>query len=103
MTDRRFVREPTMPADNSRAFTKITGYIRVSTKMQGVSGLGLEAQRAAIEGYARQHGVTVLRIMEEVESGSRSDRPMLAEAMRLCRVTGAALVAAKVDRFGRKA
>lgn len=92
-----------MPADNSRPFSRIVGYARVSTKMQGVSGLGLEAQRAAIEGYARQHGVTVLRIVEEVESGSRSDRPMLREAMRLCRVTGAALVAAKVDRFGRKA
>lgn len=92
-----------MPADNSRPFSRIVGYARVSTKMQGVSGLGLEAQRAAIEGYARQHGATVLRIVDEVESGSRSDRPMLAEAMRLCRVTGAALVAAKVDRFGRKA
>lgn len=92
-----------MPADNSRPFSRIVGYARVSTKMQGVSGLGLDAQRSAIEGYARQHGVEVLRIVEEVESGSRSDRPMLAEAMRLCRVTGAALVAAKVDRFGRKA
>lgn len=92
-----------MPADNSRPITRIVGYVRVSTKMQGASGLGLEAQRAAIEAYAQKTGIAVIRIFEEVESGKRSDRPMLAEAVRLCGLTGAALVAAKVDRFGRKA
>lgn len=92
-----------MPADNSRPFSKVVGYIRVSTKMQGASGLGLEAQRKAIEDFARQKGVPVLLVFEEVESGKRSDRPKLAEAIRRCGLTGAALVAAKVDRFGRKA
>jgi DNA invertase Pin-like site-specific DNA recombinase len=92
-----------MPADNARPFDRIVGYVRVSTRTQGISGLGLEAQRAAIEAHARQLGVPVAAIFEEVESGTRSDRPKLAEAVRLCSVTGAALVAAKVDRFGRKA
>jgi DNA invertase Pin-like site-specific DNA recombinase len=92
-----------MPADNARPFNKIVGYVRVSTKMQGLSGLGLEAQRAAIEAYARQVGVPVAAWFEEVESGTRSDRPQLAAAIRQCALTGAALVAAKIDRFGRKA
>ncbi len=91
-----------MPADNSRHFTRIAAYCRVSTKSQGLSGLGLEAQRATIEAYARQLGVPVV-FFEEVESGTRSDRPKLAEAMHYCGMTGAALVAAKLDRFGRKA
>ncbi len=93
---------PAAAADN-RPIAKVIGYIRVSTKMQGASGLGLAAQRAAIEAFARQRGVPVVQILEEVESGKRSDRPMLAEAIRRCTITGAALVAAKVDRFGRKA
>lgn len=92
-----------MPADNARPFTRIVGYIRVSTKMQGASGLGLEAQRAAIEAYARQVGVPVVQVFEEVESGKRTNRPQLAAAIRECNLTGAALVAARVDRFGRRA
>lgn len=96
-------REKAVPADNARPFTKIVGYIRVSTKMQGESGLGLAAQRLAIEGYARQVGAPIVAWFEEVESGTRSDRPQLAAAIRRCELTGAALVAAKIDRFGRKA
>jgi DNA invertase Pin-like site-specific DNA recombinase len=92
-----------MPADMSRPFSKIVGYVRVSTRSQGVSGLGLEAQRAAIEGYARSIGVPVAMIFEEVESGKRTNRPQLAAAIRMCSLTGAALVAARVDRFGRRA
>jgi len=92
-----------MPADNARPFSRITGYIRVSTKMQGASGLGLEAQRAAIEAYARSVGVPVVAWFEEVESGKKNNRPKLAEAIRRCNLTGSALVAARVDRFGRRA
>ena len=92
-----------MPADNARAFTRITGYIRVSTKSQGISGLGLEAQRAAIEAYARSVGVAVVTWFEEVESGKNNNRPQLAAAIRECGLTGSALVAARVDRFGRRA
>ena len=59
----------------------IIGYLRVSTKGQGASGLGLEAQRAAIDAYAAQNDANVCRVYVEVESGRKSDRPQLALAL----------------------
>ena len=53
----------------------IIGYLRVSTKGQGESGLGLEAQRAALECYVRDAKVTLLMVYTEVESGKRADLP----------------------------
>jgi DNA invertase Pin-like site-specific DNA recombinase len=53
---------------------RIIGYERVSTVRQGASGLGIEAQRQAIEGYAGQRGATIIARFTEVESGRHPDR-----------------------------
>lgn len=82
---------------------KVVSYLRVSTASQGESGLGLDAQRAAIESYTRQRAATVLRVFTEVESGGLNERPELAKAIRLAEVTGATLLIAKLDRLSRNA
>src|SRR5271170_6707649 len=77
-------------------------YLRVSTKGQGESGLGLAAQRSAVETYLNGGHWKLVAEVEEVESGKRSDnRPKLAEALRLCRVHNASLIIAKLDRLAR--
>jgi DNA invertase Pin-like site-specific DNA recombinase len=60
-------------------------YLRVSTARQGESGLGLDAQSAAVEAFARQHGGTIIASHIEIESGKRSDRPELAQALAAAR------------------
>lgn len=82
---------------------KLVAYYRVSTERQGRSGLGLDAQRAAVESYARSVGGRVLESFTEVESGKRDDRPELGRALRMAKVTGATLVIAKLDRLSRDA
>lgn len=76
-------------------------YYRVSTAKQGRSGLGLEAQRAAIEAFCSTRGCEPLGEYVEVESGKRDDRPELAKALHHAKVTGATLVIAKLDRLSR--
>jgi DNA invertase Pin-like site-specific DNA recombinase len=76
-------------------------YYRVSTAEQGRSGLGLEAQRTAVEDWLNGGRHTVLAEFIEIESGRRSDRPKLAEALALCRRKKATLVIAKLDRLAR--
>jgi DNA invertase Pin-like site-specific DNA recombinase len=76
-------------------------YYRVSTEKQGRSGLGLEAQRTAVAAYVGGRVGTLHAECTEVESGKRNDRPQLVEALRLCRVHGATLVIAKLDRLAR--
>lgn len=82
---------------------KLVSYLRVSTQQQGRSGLGLEAQREAIEAYVRTRGGQVIQSFTEVESGGANDRPELAKALHLAKVTGATLVIAKLDRLSRNA
>ncbi len=82
---------------------KFVSYLRVSTKTQGASGLGLEAQRAAVAGFLNGGRWSVIREVVEVESGKRADRPKLAEALSLCRLHGATLLVAKLDRLSRNA
>ncbi|MFH6781148.1 MULTISPECIES: recombinase family protein [Methylobacterium] len=82
---------------------KFISYLRVSTAKQGASGLGLEAQRKAVTDYLNGGRWSLIQEVVEVESGKRSDRPKLAEALRLCRLHGATLVIAKLDRLSRDA
>lgn len=74
-------------------------YYRVSTKRQGESGLGLEAQREAVRRFIGDGNL--LREFEEIESGGRDDRPALEDALRECRLRKATLVIAKLDRLAR--
>jgi DNA invertase Pin-like site-specific DNA recombinase len=80
---------------------KFVSYLRVSTARQGASGLGLEAQRAAVAGFLNGGEWTLVQEVLEVESGKRNDRPALADALRLCRKHKATLVIAKLDRLAR--
>ena len=79
----------------------LIGYVRVSTQGQGKSGLGLEAQQAAIDAYAVRIGGLVARLYVEVESGRKADRPQLAAALAHARRSKATLVVAKLDRLAR--
>jgi DNA invertase Pin-like site-specific DNA recombinase len=76
-------------------------YYRVSTKKQGKSGLGLEAQRHAVRDHVSNTGRKLIYEFTEIESGKHPDRRKLAEALRLCRLTGAKLVVARLDRLAR--
>jgi DNA invertase Pin-like site-specific DNA recombinase len=78
-------------------------YLRVSTARQGRSGLGLEAQRDAVERYILARGGKSLGEYLEVESGKRDDRPQLQRALEFCRATGACLLVARLDRLARNA
>jgi len=80
---------------------KFISYLRVSTARQGASGLGLEAQREAVERYLNGGHWQLVQEIVEVESGKRNDRPAIAEALRLCRLHKATLVIAKLDRLAR--
>lgn len=82
---------------------KFVVYLRVSTQKQGRSGLGLEAQRAAIDAYLNGGKWSVVAEFVEVESGSSNGRPKLAEAFKACRLYGARLLIAKLDRLSRDA
>ncbi len=79
----------------------IVAYFRVSTKGQGESGLGLDAQRTAVEAYARSHAGRLIGEYTEVESGKNADRPELQRAIGHCRRSRATLVVAKLDRLSR--
>ena len=74
---------------------------RCSTKRQGESGLGLEAQETAIQTYVDQHSAEVIGQFVEVESGTKSNRPELAKAIALAKKEKAVLVVAKLDRLAR--
>jgi len=81
--------------------TKLVSYLRVSTKKQGESGLGLEGQETAIDAYAKQISGTVIGRYIEVESGKRADRAQLARAIAHAKRMKAVLVVAKLDRLAR--
>ena len=80
--------------------TNYISYIRVSTKKQGYSGLGLEAQTAAVTNFVNGHG-KLLASYCEIESGKKSDRPELTKALAHARRSKAILVVAKMDRLSR--
>ena len=80
-------------------------YYRVSTQRQGRSGLGLEAQRAAVARFAEAEGITILHEFTEVETGKGADaldrRPQLASRTRHCSPAKCPVVVAKLDRLSR--
>ena len=80
---------------------QIISYLRVSTARQGVSGLGLEAQRAAVAAFASAGAHSIVTEFLEVESGSKNARPQLTAALAACRLHRATLVIAKLDRLAR--
>jgi DNA invertase Pin-like site-specific DNA recombinase len=80
---------------------KLVAYVRVSTDKQGRSGLGLEAQEAAVAKFAEARGGEIIARFVEVESGKRNDRPELGNALAACRKHKATLVIAKLDRLAR--
>jgi DNA invertase Pin-like site-specific DNA recombinase len=80
---------------------KYVGYYRVSTKKQGKSGLGLEAQKQMVETFAEANGDLVAEFVE-VESGKNDQRSELSKAMALAKKSGASLLIAKLDRFSRR-
>lgn len=74
-------------------------YLRQSTKKQEISGLGIEAQRKIIQDFLRDKTPSAKYV--ETESGKRTDRPVLQEALKHCRKIGATLIVAKLDRLSR--
>ena len=81
---------------------KYIAYIRVSTKGQERSGLGLDAQRAIIDHYAKAENATIVYTFVETESGGDiSNRPKLKEAISYCIKNDCILIVAKLDRLSR--
>lgn len=78
-------------------------YYRVSTRKQGRSGLGLEAQRSTVSGFALASGGRIVAEFTEQESGKLALRPQLQRALTACRLHRAVLVVAKLDRLARNA
>jgi DNA invertase Pin-like site-specific DNA recombinase len=76
-------------------------YIRVSTQRQGKSGLGLEAQQAAVTAFAEAEGLQIIAWHQDIESGSENDRPGLNEVLRKARVLECPVIVAKLDRISR--
>ena len=80
---------------------RFVAYYRVSTAQQGRSGLGLEAQRAAVLSYLDKGSWALTAEFTEMETGKSISRPQLAAALAECRLTGAVLIVAKLDRLAR--
>ena|ERR1700675_972408 len=81
-------------------------YMRVSTAEQGRSGLGLEAQQAAIKAFAEREGIAVTQWLTEVQSGKRvsdtlDDRPILKAALAHAKAAKCLILVSKLDRLSR--
>lgn len=81
------------------AMKKFVNYLRTSTNAQN---LGIEAQRAKAQAYAKSQGGQIIAEFEEHESGKKDSRPQLAKAITHCENTGATLLIAKLDRLSRR-
>lgn len=76
-------------------------YYRVSTKKQGLSGLGLEAQETICKNYVSAQQGIILNSYVEVESGKNDNREILKQAILECKSTNSVLIIAKLDRLSR--
>jgi DNA invertase Pin-like site-specific DNA recombinase len=85
--------------------SEAVGYLRVSTREQGRSGLGLAAQRHEIEGFALREGFSVKFWHQDVQTGAGTDalqlRPGLATALKEARAARCPLIVARLDRLSR--
>jgi DNA invertase Pin-like site-specific DNA recombinase len=90
-----------MTAKTTTSGLKLVNYVRVSTKRQGVSGLGLEGQMKAVAEYAASVGGTAVATYREVESGKNASRPELAKAIAHAKRIKGRLLIAKLDRLSR--
>ena len=83
----------------------IVAYYRVSTQKQGRSGLGLEAQRKAVEAFAKAEGFEIIAEYTEIETGKGADaltkRPQLKAALKAAKAQKASVAVAKLDRLSR--
>src|SRR4030081_2383690 len=84
---------------------RAVAYLRVSTQQQQRSGLGIEAQRAAIERFAAAESLTIIGEYAEFETGKGADaldrRPQLAAALAAARKEKCSVVVSKLDRLSR--
>ena len=80
---------------------KFVIYLRVSTKRQGASGLGLDAQRKMCTDLIEKEGGSLVKEFQDVESGKSRTRPGLWNAIDFCKAYGCTLVIAKLDRLAR--
>lgn len=81
---------------------KYIAYYRVSTKQQGNSGLGLDAQKTMVRNYLKDDDILIDQF-EEVESGKNDNRPQLLKAIEKSKSESATLLIAKLDRLSRNA
>jgi DNA invertase Pin-like site-specific DNA recombinase len=89
---------PTMIAGGERRYV---AYYRVSTGQQRESGFGLESQQAQVRDYVTANHGRLIGEYSETVSGRKNDRPQLAMALTTCRIMGAVLVIARLDRLSR--
>src|SRR4051812_30726138 len=89
----------------SCSMSNIVAYYRVSTDRQRRSGLGIDAQRAAVHRFIQGEGLTIISEYVEAESGKGTDalerRPQLAAALAAARAGRCPVVVAKLDRLSR--
>lgn len=81
---------------------KAVAYYRVSSKRQGKSGLGLDAQRKAVRDFAAYRKIKIIAEFTEVESGKKDNIPGLSNVLDACKEHNATLLIAKLDRLARR-
>lgn len=82
---------------------KYVAYYRVSTNKQGVKGLGIKAQKTAVQAFLNGGRWELVAEFTERESGRKTERTQLNAALRACRLYDATLIVAKLDRLARNA
>src|SRR5687767_7127259 len=84
---------------------RAVAYLRVSTRQQQRSGLGIEAQRATVARFSETENVTIISEYVEAETGKGADaldrRPQLAAALAAARAGKCVVLVSKLDRLSR--